>query len=221
MKAGNGNHFEQNYHAPAAVEVDSRLIVGERVSPAPNDNQELVPTLAAIPAEAGPLATALVDSGFFSEKAVTQVERAGAGPGVYAAMEKTGHHRKRGRAGKPPGTGTTRCGRESERSDAAPAQAHGGQAALQVAAANGRAGVRDYQGGAGLPAVSVAWAGESGVGMDAGLSGLQPETAASPGCGPETGDRELKRRAGSRKSQRGPVAARVQRRKITQGDRHR
>jgi len=93
MKAGNGNHFEQNYNAQAAVEVGSRLIVGERVSQAPNDKQELEPTLAAIPAEAGNLAAALVDSGFFSEKAVVAVERAGAGPVVYAAVEKTGHHR--------------------------------------------------------------------------------------------------------------------------------
>ena len=66
MKAGNGNHFEQNYNAQAAVEVASRLIVGQRVSQAPNDKQELVPTLAAIPAEVGPVAAALVDSGFFS-----------------------------------------------------------------------------------------------------------------------------------------------------------
>ena len=29
MKAGNGNHFEQSYNAQAAVEVESRLIVGE------------------------------------------------------------------------------------------------------------------------------------------------------------------------------------------------
>jgi hypothetical protein len=93
MKAGSGNHFEQSYNAQAAVEVDSRLIVGQRVSQAPNDKQELVPTLAAIPAEAGNLAAALVDSGFFSEKAVVAVERAGARPVVYAAVEKTGHHR--------------------------------------------------------------------------------------------------------------------------------
>jgi transposase len=93
MKAGSGNHFEQSYNAQAAVEVESRLIVGQRVSQAPNDKQELVPTLAAIPAEAGNLAAALVDSGFFSEKAVGEVERAGAGPVVYAAVEKTGHHR--------------------------------------------------------------------------------------------------------------------------------
>jgi hypothetical protein len=97
MKAGGGNHFEQSYNAQTAVEVESRLIVGERVSQAPNDKQELVPTLAAIPAEAGPVAAALVDSGFFSEAAVTQVERSGdgtpTGTVVYAAVEKTGHHR--------------------------------------------------------------------------------------------------------------------------------
>ena len=97
MKAGNGNHFEQSYNAQAAVEVESRLIVGERVSQAPNDKQELVPTLAVIPAEVGSVAAALVDSGFFSETAVRQVERAEpgapAGTWVYSAVEKTGHHR--------------------------------------------------------------------------------------------------------------------------------
>ena len=75
------------------VEVESRLIVGERVGQAPNDKQELEPTLAAIPVEAGNLAAVLVDSGFFSEKAVATVERAGVGPEVYATVEKTGHHR--------------------------------------------------------------------------------------------------------------------------------
>ena len=97
MKAGNGNHFEQSYNAQAVVEVESRLIMGERVSQSPNDKQQLVPTLAVIPAEAGSVAAALVDSGFFSEKAVRQIERAEpgapAGPLVYAAVEKTGHHR--------------------------------------------------------------------------------------------------------------------------------
>jgi transposase len=97
MKAGNGNHYEQSYNAQAVVEVQSRLIVGQRVSQSPNDKQELVPTLAAIPAEAGSVAAALVDSGFFSEKAVRRVE--GAEPGaptgtrVYAAVERSGHHR--------------------------------------------------------------------------------------------------------------------------------
>jgi transposase len=97
MKAGNGHHFEQSYNAQAAVEVESRLIVGQRVSQAPNDKQELVPTLTAIPTEAGPVAAALVDSGFFSEQAVQQMEQTAAGTAtgtiIYAAVEKTGHHR--------------------------------------------------------------------------------------------------------------------------------
>lgn len=93
MKAGNGNHFEQSYNAQAAVEVANRLIVGERVSQAPNDKQELVPTLAAIPAALGPVAVVLTDNGFFSTAAVQQIEQSGAGPTVYAAVAKTGHHR--------------------------------------------------------------------------------------------------------------------------------
>ena len=97
MKAGNGNHFEQSYNAQAAVEVDSRLIVGQRVSQAPNDKQELVPTLASVPAEAGGVAVALVDSGFFSAAAVQQVEQSAegqvTGTTVYAAVEKTRQHR--------------------------------------------------------------------------------------------------------------------------------
>ena len=98
MKAGNGPHFEQSYNAQAVVEVASRLIVGQCVSQSPNDKQELVPTLAAIPLAVGPVAVALVDSGFFSEKAVHAIERAAdgtpTGTTVYAAVEKTGHHRR-------------------------------------------------------------------------------------------------------------------------------
>jgi transposase len=97
MKAGNGNHFEQSYNAQAAVEVKSRLIVGERVSHLPNDKQELVPNLQAIPEQVGAIAAVLVDSGFYSEKAVSAVEQTAEGSlsgiTVYAAMEKTGHHR--------------------------------------------------------------------------------------------------------------------------------
>jgi hypothetical protein len=81
MKAGNGNHFEQSYNAQGAVEVQSRLIVGQRVSQAPNDKQELVASVQAIPAEAGSVEAVLIDSGFYS------------GITVYAAMERKSHHR--------------------------------------------------------------------------------------------------------------------------------
>jgi hypothetical protein len=97
MKAGSGSHFEQAYNAQAAAEVESRLIVGARVSPAPNDKEQLVPTGQGIPAEAGSVAAVLVDSGFHSENAVHAVEHtasgAPSGTVVYAAVEKTGHHR--------------------------------------------------------------------------------------------------------------------------------
>ena len=97
MKAGGGNHFEQAYNAQAAVD-EAMLIVGQRVSDAPNDKKELVPTLAAIsPVVAGQIKEVLTDSGFYSEAAVTAVEqKAEGGPSgitVYAAVEKHSHHK--------------------------------------------------------------------------------------------------------------------------------
>jgi transposase len=92
-----GGSFEQCYNAQAVVEVESRLIVGERVSQSANDKQELVPTFAAIAPAAGAVASVLADSGFFSEAAVKQVEQTadGAPTGlvVYAPLDKTSHHR--------------------------------------------------------------------------------------------------------------------------------
>jgi transposase len=97
MKAGNGDHFEQAYNAQAAVEVESRLIVGQRVSDAANDKEQLVPTVAAIPEGMGSVAAVLTDSGFYSQAAVKEVESVeggeGSGTKVYAAVEKTSHHR--------------------------------------------------------------------------------------------------------------------------------
>ena len=97
MKAGNGNHFEQSYNAQAAVDVRSRLIVGGRVSQSPNDKQELVSDLQAIPAAAGSVEAVLIDGGFYSESAVRAVEQTAEGQSsgttVYAAMERKSHHR--------------------------------------------------------------------------------------------------------------------------------
>lgn len=97
MKAGSGEHFEQSYNAQAAVEVASRLIVGQRVSQAPNDKQELVPTVGAVPGAVGSVAVVLSDNGFFSEAAVQQIEQTATGTPsgrrVYAPLDKTSHHR--------------------------------------------------------------------------------------------------------------------------------
>ena len=97
MKAGNGQHFEQAYNAQAAVD-QAMLIVGERVSVAANDKQELVPTVAAIsPVVIEEVKAVLVDSGFNSEAAVQAVEQkpegTPSGVTVYAAVEKHSHHK--------------------------------------------------------------------------------------------------------------------------------
>ena len=93
MKAGNGAHFEQAYNAQAGLDTTSRLIVAARVTDAPNDKQQLVPTVATVPtASVGAVAAVLVDNGFYSAEAVQAIEREG-GPTVYSAVEKTSHHR--------------------------------------------------------------------------------------------------------------------------------
>jgi hypothetical protein len=79
MKAGNGHHFEQSDNAQGAVEGESRLMVGQRVSPSPNDKPALRADLQALPSVAGRVAAVLIDSGFYSEHAVRAVEQTRAG----------------------------------------------------------------------------------------------------------------------------------------------
>jgi transposase len=97
MKAGTGDHFVQAYNAQAAVEVESRLIVGQRICTAANDKEQLVPTLAAIVPAAGPVAQLLIDSGFVSSAAVQAVERDAqgqpTGTEVLAAIKREHHGR--------------------------------------------------------------------------------------------------------------------------------
>jgi transposase len=97
MKAGNGQHFEQAYNAQAAVD-EAMMIVGQRVSDAPNDQQELVPTVQAIsPVVAGDVHAVLADNGFYSAAAVQAVEQkpdgTPSGLTVYAAVAKQTHHK--------------------------------------------------------------------------------------------------------------------------------
>jgi transposase len=97
MKAGNGQHFEQAYNAQAAVD-EALLIVGQRVSDAPNDKQELVATVQAIcPVVVEAVHAVLIDSGFYSAAAVQAVEQKPDGTPsgliVYAAVAKQSHHK--------------------------------------------------------------------------------------------------------------------------------
>lgn len=90
MKTKDG--FQQCYNAQAGVETVSRLIVGPRVSQAPNDKKELLANLAAVQRHVTP-ATVLIDSGFASEAAVTAAERDATGLTVLAALQREPHGR--------------------------------------------------------------------------------------------------------------------------------
>lgn len=91
MKTSSG--FTQSYNAQAAVEVDSRLVVGQRVTNAPNDKQQLLPGCQMIEPAAGALSEVLVDSGFLSEAAVTEIEASGTAR-VLAAVKREPHGRR-------------------------------------------------------------------------------------------------------------------------------
>lgn len=93
MKAGGSGHFEQAYNAQAAVDAEgSMLILGAHVTQAPNDKEQLAPTLGEVNPLVRQPSAVLIDSGFYSEAAVREVE--GKQPTtVYAAMERQSHHR--------------------------------------------------------------------------------------------------------------------------------
>jgi hypothetical protein len=98
MKAGGGGHFAQSYNAQAAVEIKSRLIVAQQVSAAPNDKEQLVPTLQALSPVVESVAAVLIDSGFYSEAAVAHSERHSGQSAlqnitVYAATGRQRHGR--------------------------------------------------------------------------------------------------------------------------------
>lgn len=90
MKTKDG--FQQCYNAQAGVETASCLIVGARVAQAPNDKEQLAPTLAAAAEHVAP-AHVLIDSGFASEEAVTRAERETPGLTVLAALIREPHGR--------------------------------------------------------------------------------------------------------------------------------
>ena len=92
MKNSNNQGFDQHYNAQAAVEQDSILIVGHGLSNHPNDKQEAVPTLEAIPTDAiGWPDAAAMDNGYFSQTNIEAFQAQGVEP--YIATGREPHHR--------------------------------------------------------------------------------------------------------------------------------
>jgi transposase len=94
MKTADG--FQQTYNAQAAVEIESRLVVSQAVSDAPNDKEQLAPTLGALSCVVKSVGAVLIDSGFYSEAAVAAAEQSCEGtpaPKIYAATGRQPHGR--------------------------------------------------------------------------------------------------------------------------------
>jgi transposase len=91
MKNSTNAGFDQHYNVQAAVAHNSLLIVANTLSAHPNDKQEAVPTLEAIPTQhlGWPDAAAL-DNGYFSQANIEAFERCGVEP--YIATGREPHH---------------------------------------------------------------------------------------------------------------------------------
>jgi len=90
MKNPTDDGFDQFYNAQAAVDQDSRLIVGHSLSDHPNDKAEALPTVDAIPAEIGKPPAGALDNGYYSPETVEGLEARGIDP--YIATGREPHH---------------------------------------------------------------------------------------------------------------------------------
>ena len=89
MKNSTDQGFDQHYNAQVAVDHDSLLVVGCRVTDHANDKQEAIPTLDAIPEAVGKPASASLDNGYFSEGNIEHIEAREVEP--YIATGREGH----------------------------------------------------------------------------------------------------------------------------------
>lgn len=80
MRQGQGRGVRLSYNAQTAVDADSHLIVGARVSRNANDRNELAPTVASIPAALGVPGTVLADSGYINADHFETVAQRGSEP---------------------------------------------------------------------------------------------------------------------------------------------
>jgi transposase len=114
MKGADG--FVQGYNTQAAVEPELGLIVGQRVTEAANDKEQLQPMVEAIEVQSGQRPQAiLADSGYCSDENLEYLESAGKRERkiegyIATGKQKHGEHRQPCRRGRIP-QGATRIDR--------------------------------------------------------------------------------------------------------------
>jgi transposase len=90
MKNSTKDGFDQHYNVQVAADQDSMLIVANALSNHPNDKQEALPTLNAMPAEIGKPTAVVMDNGYFSEANIQGCEKLGVE--TYIATGREPHH---------------------------------------------------------------------------------------------------------------------------------
>ena len=90
MKNSTNRGVDQHYNAQVATDQETLLIVGHALSNHPNDQEELEPTLEAIPAGLGIPSAAALDNGYFSAANIERLQLRGIDP--YIATGRDPHH---------------------------------------------------------------------------------------------------------------------------------
>ncbi|HVC82277.1 MAG TPA: transposase, partial [Chloroflexota bacterium] len=90
MKNGTDAGFNQHYNRQVVVDQASLLVVSATLSNHPTDQQEVAPTLAAIPLALGTPQAAALDAGYFSLANIRACEERGIEP--YIAPGREAHH---------------------------------------------------------------------------------------------------------------------------------
>jgi hypothetical protein len=159
--------FVQAYKAQIAVEPDFQWIVGQRVTQAANDKQQLQPTLEAMRQQAGQkLQEVITDSGYCSEANLKYLEKKKIEGFIATDRESYRDRQQPGRGDRYP--------RERRGGPHAPETADQSGSGHLLQAQNGRgAGVWTDQTSARLPAISLAWSGEGARGVGRDLSHAQ------------------------------------------------
>lgn len=90
MKNPTDKGFDQHYNTQVGVDHDSRLIVACGVCDQPNDKQQALPMLDAVPPAVGTPQSVSLDNGYFSQENVQGIQKRGVEP--YIATGREPHH---------------------------------------------------------------------------------------------------------------------------------
>ena len=93
MKFGNSNNFEQSYNLQAAVDTDSKMIVGTYSTQKCNDKAELKNCVESVPEELEKEEKVFVcaDTGYFSSSLIEKTEKEHPDVKVICATEREPH----------------------------------------------------------------------------------------------------------------------------------